>query len=110
MKNRWRPEVCPITGLPFFMWIEHYETGEMVPTYGGPYDSYTIPLKDQDGSYIRDRYDHDEGGWLIDFCEDVCVQIVSDQLYVSELSPSEISSNAVRKTIDEAIKIVSIHY
>lgn len=78
----WCPDVCPITGLPFFMWIEHHETGQNVPTYGGPYDSYTIPVRDKDGSYYRERYDHDRGGWLTDEVEDVGVQIVSDQAFV----------------------------
>lgn len=86
--ERWRPEACPITGLPFFMWIEHHETDQLVPTYGGPYDSYTIPVKQQDGSYCRERYDHDSGGWVTDEIDDVGVQIVSDQLYVSEHDPA----------------------
>lgn len=86
--ERWRPEACPITGLPFFMWIEHHETGQLVPTYGGPYDSYTIPVKQQDGSYCRERYDHDNGWWVTDEIDDVGVQIVSDQLYVSEHDPA----------------------
>ena len=83
----WCPDVCPITGLPFFMWIEHHETGQMVPTYGGPYDSYTIPVRDKDGSYCREQYDHDRGGWLTDEVEDVGIQIVSDQAYVSDGRP-----------------------
>ena len=83
----WCPDVCPITGLPFFMWIEHHETGQNVPTYGGPYDSYTIPVRDKDGSYCRERYDHDRGGWLTDAVEDVGIQIVSDQAYVSDDEP-----------------------
>jgi hypothetical protein len=83
----WCPDVCPITGLPFFMWIEHHKTGQDVPTYGGPYDSYTIPVRDKDGSYCRERYDHDLGGWLTDEVEDVGIQIVSDQAYVSDDEP-----------------------
>lgn len=88
--NWWCPEVCPITGLPFFMWITHHKTNEWVPTYGGPYDSYTIPVKDAEGDYIRERYDHDRGGWLVDEVEDVGVQIVDSQLYTSEDDPEEI--------------------
>lgn len=84
----WCPDVCPITGLPFFMWIEHHETGQKVPTYGGPYDSYTIPVRDKDGSYCRERYDHDLGGWCIDEVEDVGVQIVSDQAHFSDEPPA----------------------
>ncbi|WP_261986136.1 hypothetical protein [Escherichia fergusonii] len=40
MSNQWRPDICPITGRVFFMWIEHPTLGN-VPTYGGPLDSYT---------------------------------------------------------------------
>lgn len=83
----WCPDVCPITGRPFFMWIEHHKTGQMVPTYGGPYDSYTIPVRDKDGSYCRERYDHDNGWWVTDEIDDVGIQIVSDQAYVSEQHP-----------------------
>lgn len=53
---------CSITGLPFFMEIEHPDLG-WVPTYGGPYDSYTIPRKNNNGEYYRERFDHDEGIW-----------------------------------------------
>lgn len=72
-KDRWCPDECPITLLPFFMWIEHPTRGQ-VPTYGGPYDSYTIPEPDtgfmlpgsprEDIEYTRERYDHDIGGWV----------------------------------------------
>lgn len=68
--GRWRPDFCPFTMMPFFMWIEHPERGD-VPTYGGPFDSYTIPVADwEPGSerrnvlYHRERYDHDAGGWV----------------------------------------------
>jgi len=54
------PDRCPITGRPFFMAIDG------LATYGGPYDSYTIPVRDDDGSYVWRRYDHDEGGWVED--------------------------------------------
>jgi hypothetical protein len=58
------PQECPITGAPFFMTIEHPERG-MVATYGGPFDSYTIPERDkEDGQLIRERFDHDAGAWV----------------------------------------------
>lgn len=85
----WRPDVCPITGLPFFMWIEHHETGQMVPTYGGPYDSYTIPVWHEDGSYCRERYDHDNGWWVTDEIDDFGVKIVSDQAFVCDDRPPQ---------------------
>jgi hypothetical protein len=34
------------------------------PTYGGPYNSYTIPEWDEeDAEFVRRNYDHDHGGW-----------------------------------------------
>jgi hypothetical protein len=63
VNSQWKPDVCPITGQEFFMWIEHPELG-YVPTYGGPFDSYTIPTKDIDGEYSRERFDHDRGHWV----------------------------------------------
>ncbi|EZP56355.1 hypothetical protein [Delftia sp. RIT313] len=84
----WCPDVCPITGRPFFMWIDHWQTGKPVPTYGGPYDSYTIPAKDSDGSFECERYDHDEGGWLTEGAGWHClgVKLVNDQSFVVDPS------------------------
>lgn len=62
VNNQWKPEVCPVTGRQFFMWIEHPALG-YVPTYGGPFDSYTIPTRGSDGEFSCERYDHDSGGW-----------------------------------------------
>ncbi|EEY5188370.1 ead/Ea22-like family protein [Escherichia coli] len=67
VRNQWRPDICPITGRAFFMWIEHPTLGNM-PTYGGPLDSYTIPTKDGDGEFSCERYDHDFGGWVESEC------------------------------------------
>lgn len=61
----WKPERCPITGRSFFMWIDHPDLG-YVPTYGGPYDSYTLADKDENGEYFVHRYDHDDGAWVDD--------------------------------------------
>ncbi|MGG5965150.1 ead/Ea22-like family protein [Salmonella enterica] len=63
VNNQWKPDVCPVTGRKFFMWIEH-ETLGYVPTYGGPFDSYTIPTRDSSGEFSCERYDHDFGGWV----------------------------------------------
>ncbi len=87
-KGFWCPDVCPITLLPFFMWIEHPEFG-WVPTYGGPYDSYTIP-EPEDGKcknrfeveYLRYRFDHDEGGWLIDEVECVTERVIHEETLI----------------------------
>lgn len=70
-KNPWCPDVCPLTQRPFFMWID----GE--PTYGGPFDSYTIPTRDADGEYSCRRYDHDEGGWK-DWSEGLSIKVVDE--------------------------------
>lgn len=58
----WCPDKCPITGREFFCWIES-EDGTQVPTYGGPFDSYTLPEADEDGGFTVRHYDHDEGCW-----------------------------------------------
>lgn len=83
------PDRCPFTGRPFWGNIEHPELG-LVATYGGPFDTYTIPQRDDaDPSYYFYRFDHDEGGW-VDSAEDIGKQIVSDQLYTSEDDPEEL--------------------
>jgi hypothetical protein len=73
--KRWCPDRCPITGLKFFMWIEGQYTPDEVPTYGGPYDSYTIPERDEHGEFTRERFDHDEGGW-VEGCDTLYVAVV----------------------------------
>ena len=71
------PEKCPITGRPFFMEIED-EHGELVPTYGGVFDSYTIPIKDEsDGVYFCIRYCHDRGEWIGE--EDIDERLILDE-------------------------------
>jgi len=49
----------------------------MVPTYGGPYDSYTIPTVDSDGEFCCERYDHDEGAWVDSEC--LSVRLTDDR-------------------------------
>lgn len=65
------PDRCPLTGLPFFMAIDG------IATYGGPYDSYTIPTRDDDETYTRSHYDHDEGGWSED--ERIGLTVLSEE-------------------------------
>lgn len=94
------PDKCPITNLPLFMEIEHPSLG-LVPTYGGPYDSYTIPEVDDDGDFVRYRYDHDEGCW-VDGVETVgnAVEIIIDiraKLEAAEKSLEKI--NDIRNSI-----------
>lgn len=55
--------VCPITKRRFFMMVPHPTAG-WVPTYGGPFDSYTVPTLDEDGELWCEIYDHDRRGWL----------------------------------------------
>jgi len=78
---RWCPDECPITGRKFFMWIEHPDGG-MVPTYGGPFDSYTIPTREGDQGFCCERYDHDYGGWRDD--EMVGLKLIDDQSHECE--------------------------
>lgn len=54
---------CPITGRKFFTNVEHPELG-MVATYGGPFDSYTIPELGDDDELRCERYDWDAGNWI----------------------------------------------
>ncbi|MFV2511008.1 hypothetical protein [Escherichia coli] len=84
MSNQWRPDICPITGRAFFMWIEHPKLGN-VPTYGGPLDSYTIPTKDSDGEFSCERYDHDFGGWVESECLGLYLIDDKEQCRVYEL-------------------------
>lgn len=68
-----KPDVCPITLMPFFMWIEHPDLGWQ-PTYGGPYDSYTLAVPTNlsekgkmefyDIEFTYEHYCHDEGVWV----------------------------------------------
>lgn len=100
----WCPDIDPITRYPLFMWIEHPELG-CVPTYGGPYDSYTLPERDSNGELFRRRYDHDLGGWRED--ELIGVNVVEDWLpkdqdeldqYVKDNPPAELQEH--RKAAD----------
>ncbi len=86
--QEWYPERCPITQRPFFMTIEHPEHG-MVPTYGGPYDSYTIPERDDDGDWICERYDHDDGAWVEGY-ESTGIVVVKDSAPAASPGPSEL--------------------
>lgn len=106
----WCPERCPITLLPFFMWIEHPEHG-WLPTYGGPYDSYTIPEPDIDDlctvarhevDYCRLRYDHDQGAWRLDEVESVWERVVSEQLIFDWLEGYEFAQQLQRLIADQS--------
>ncbi|MGL4756183.1 MAG: hypothetical protein ACRCXB_27850 [Aeromonadaceae bacterium] len=78
VKQGW-PDKCPITRRDFFMEIDG------VPTYGGPYDSYTIPemlgAPDQpwhDRELFVRRFDHDMGRWVDD--EIISQRVIHDSV------------------------------
>lgn len=57
--------VDPITGDPFFC-LMRADPGQGAPqgwvaTFGGPFDSYTLCQRDDDGTFMRFRFDHDMG-------------------------------------------------
>lgn len=88
----WRPDKCPITRLPFFMWIEHPTMG-WVPTYGGPLDSYTIPVMGglanepwHQRPLERERYDHDAGYWVEGF-EEIPLRVMHEDFLPDHDTP-----------------------
>lgn len=95
LDKQWRPERCPITQRPFFMWIEHPDDG-WVPTYGGPFDSYTIPVAGnlpESGQIEWDeiqmtyhQYDHDEGAWK-DWVEHCDILLVQESKLINLIHP-----------------------
>lgn len=94
------PAKCPITGRPFFMMLEHPELG-WVPTYGGPYDSYTIPHPDgnadqpwHERELLVHRYDHDLGGWRMDAVEVIPLRIIHEDVLAKMSEAHDTSSEA----------------
>ncbi len=108
------PPKCPITGRPFFMALEHPELG-MVPTYGGPYDSYTIPHlggRPDQPRHERElrvyRYDHDLGGWITDETEVIPLRIVHEDVLHGPEDAAPQAGEAVRDALmafDEAMRL-----
>lgn len=99
------PSRCPVTGLPFFMAIEHPEKG-MVPTYGGPYDSYTIPeptsynSDENEQEMIRERFDHDEGNWRNEY-EIVPFKICNEDYLIGLESERDALVDAMKPIVKE---------
>lgn len=98
------PEKCPITRRDFFMVIEHPELG-MAPTYGGPYDSYTIPhmggKPDQqmhDRELMCHRFDHDLGYWVDD--EIIPLRVIHD-----DFLPEDDSSKASEPVVKDSLTV-----
>ena len=108
VRNQWRPDICPITGRAFFMWIEHPTLGN-VPTYGGPLDSYTIPTKDGDGEFSCERYDHDFGGWVESECLGLYLIDDREQCRVYELEErvKELEAREIKPAQGEVLVVVS---
>ena len=92
----YHPEFCPVTGRSFFMTIEG-EDGRMVATYGGPFDSYTIPeWNGEDNEFRSERFDHDAGHW-VDGGEPYDFILVDEQEYhgiVAERNAAIAAKNA----------------
>lgn len=57
------PDICPISGRAFWGNLSHPRLG-YVATYGGPFDTYTIPEVCDDGELRSERYDHERGDWV----------------------------------------------
>lgn len=99
------PSRCPVAGLPFFMAIEHPEKG-MIPTYGGPYDSYPIPeptafnSDENEQEMIRERFDHDEGNWRNEY-EIVPFKICNEEYLIKIESERDALVDAMKPIIEE---------
>lgn len=82
------PEKCPITGRDFFMVLEHPSLGP-VATYGGPFDSYTIPEWNRyDSEFRSERYDHD-GGYWVDGGEPYPFFLIDESEYIQIIGENE---------------------
>lgn len=103
INNQWKPDVCPITGRRFFLWIEHPELG-YVPTYGGPHDSYTIPTRDSDGEFSCERYDHDFGGWVDGECVGAYLIDDDEQSRVYELEQRIASLETINAAAEKLVR------
>lgn len=69
------PEECPITGLPYFNSFKN-SAGVYQPFYGGPYDVYGIPYKDEDGYLCRKRLCLDS---MREEDENMCLEVVEEE-------------------------------
>ncbi|GEM_PF-1021857 len=102
------PAKCPVTGLPYFMHLEHPELG-VIPTFGGPYDSYSIPHAEgspdepwHQRELVSHRYCHDRGHWVDD--EFIPLRIIHEDV-LSELqdSAAPIAQTAPQHPDDAAV-------
>ncbi|WP_054074782.1 hypothetical protein [Comamonas testosteroni] len=92
------PKKCPITGRPYFMHLHHPEHG-LIPTFGGPYDSYSMPYAEgepTDPWHERElsvhRYDHDRGHWVED--ESIPLRIIFEEALLELQEAAEAAPQA----------------
>lgn len=109
------PEKCPITGRPFFMTLDHPELGD-VPTYGGPYDSYTIPAPEgkptdpwHERELCSERYDHD-AGWWVEGGEPIPLRIVHEDVLFKLQEDAEATASTTQPAPMESVKTDGIAY
>lgn len=57
------PAHCPISGRKFWGNIDHPERG-LIATYGGPFDTYSIPYLSDDNELRVECFDQDSGEWV----------------------------------------------
>jgi len=112
------PDKCPITRRDFFMLIEHPTLG-LVPTYGGPYDSYTIPHMEGDAGQlwherelICHRFDHDEGYWMDDVMgvETIPMRVISEDALNELLEQKEDTTPQQQNPLEGVIDVKPIGY
>lgn len=107
-KSNW-PDKCPITRRDFFMEIDG------VPTYGGPYDSYTIPemegTPDQpwhERELTVRRYDHDRGSWW-DY-ESIPLRIINENVLWELEEKAEGNSVSPEWTDAQCLEFLSVAF
>lgn len=90
------------------MTLVHPELG-LVPTYGGPYDSYTIPHMlgaPSEQMHERElevhRYDHDIGSWVDD--ETIPLRVIHDDFLPSDETAAQPVGELTDEQIDAALR------
>lgn len=109
------PDHCPITGRKFWGNIDHPEFG-MVATYGGPFDTYTIPKPDEDGEFRCEQFDQDAGDWVEGGCptglwladEQPAASDVRDVIEEIASAVEQFDKRATPKGIASAIRTMEI--
>lgn len=98
---------CPITGRELFMIIDG------IATYGGPFDSYTIPYMGGSSSeqwhkreLIVERFDHDAGAWADE--ETIPLRIVPED-YIFDLEDEVEKANQRVIDADDMIERLRSH-